>query len=171
MNGNDRRVVIIGGGIAGLCAGVYAQKCGYQAEILEMHDIAGGLATSWRRHGYTFETCLHWFVGSKPGGEMHALWKEVFEIDRLQFIDLAEFARIETEGGEALRIPTNVDELEDELSRRAPKDKAEIRRLANAIRGFGKFKMPDPSKNWMGNIGTFVYDLPYLPLLFKFSKL
>ncbi|TCV73744.1 putative NAD(P)-binding protein [Neorhizobium sp. R1-B] len=55
-----RHIVIIGGGIAGLCTGVYAQLCGYQVTILEQHAIPGGLATSWTRNGYTFETCLHW---------------------------------------------------------------------------------------------------------------
>jgi phytoene dehydrogenase-like protein len=171
MNGNGRKVVIIGGGIAGLCAGVYAQKCGYQAEVLEMHDIAGGLATSWRRHGYTFETCLHWFVGSKPGGDMHPQWEEVFDIEELQFIDPVEFMRIESEDGETLRIPTNVDQLEVELLRRAPQDEVEIKRLTNAIRSLSKFKIPDPGRNWMGNLGTYVHDLPYLPLFFEFSKL
>ncbi|WP_394085909.1 NAD(P)-binding protein [Roseixanthobacter finlandensis] len=28
-------IVIIGGGIAGLCAAVYARKCGYEVELLE----------------------------------------------------------------------------------------------------------------------------------------
>lgn len=45
--------VIVGGGIAGLCAAVYAQQCGYQAAVLEMSPSAGGLAKSWRRNGYT----------------------------------------------------------------------------------------------------------------------
>jgi phytoene dehydrogenase-like protein len=171
MNGNGRRVVIIGGGIAGLCAGVYAQKCGYQAEVLEMHDVAGGLATNWRRHGYTFETCLHWFVGSKPGGDMHAQWEEVFDIDQLQFIDPVEFVRIESEDGQSLRIPTKVNELEVELLKRAPQDEIEIKRLAYAIRSLAKFRMPNPGENWMGNLGTYLHDLPYLPFLIKFSRL
>lgn len=40
------KVVIIGGGIAGLCAGVYLRRCGFETEILEMHSIAGGLAAA-----------------------------------------------------------------------------------------------------------------------------
>ena len=49
MKQNGRKIVIIGGGIAGLSAAVYALKCGYEVEVLEMHDMAGGLAMSWRR--------------------------------------------------------------------------------------------------------------------------
>ena len=77
MKQNGKKIVIIGGGIAGLCAAVYALKCGYQVEVLEMHDMAGGLAMSWRRGPYTFETCLHWLIGSSPHGDFHAQWQEI----------------------------------------------------------------------------------------------
>ena len=38
------KIVIIGGGIAGLCAGVYAQASGYRVEVLEQRSAPGGLA-------------------------------------------------------------------------------------------------------------------------------
>jgi phytoene dehydrogenase-like protein len=71
MERNKPKIVIIGAGIAGLCGAVYARKCGYQVEVLEQHDSAGGLATSWRRGDYTFETCLHLLLGSSPQGSLH----------------------------------------------------------------------------------------------------
>lgn len=71
MKEKSKKVVIIGGGIAGLCAGVYARRCDYDVEVLEMSETAGGLATSWRRGDYTFETCLHWLLGSNPRGPMY----------------------------------------------------------------------------------------------------
>jgi phytoene dehydrogenase-like protein len=61
-------VAVVGGGIAGLCAAVYARKCGYQVELFEKNPVAGGLATNWKKGEYTFENCLHWLVGSSPGG-------------------------------------------------------------------------------------------------------
>ena len=121
------RVVVIGAGIAGLCTAVYARKCGYQVEVIEQHDSAGGLATSWRRGDYTFETCLHWFTGAKPKGALNAQWREVFDVERLRFVYHEEFARVETEHGERLRIYSNVDRLEAEFLRQAPEDAAEIR--------------------------------------------
>jgi phytoene dehydrogenase-like protein len=48
------KALIIGGGIAGLCAGVYLRRNGFETEILEMHTIPGGLATGWRKGGFTF---------------------------------------------------------------------------------------------------------------------
>ncbi|MGD0155547.1 MAG: NAD(P)/FAD-dependent oxidoreductase [Terracidiphilus sp.] len=170
MARNDRKIVIIGGGIAGLCAAVYAQKCGYQAEVLEMHDMAGGLAMSWRRGAYTFETCLHWFFGSDPKAAMYAQWSEVFDVGRLKFVDLPEFARLETDDGETLTIPTDPDRLEKELLERAPQDAKQIRGFASAIRRLRAFKMPDPSKSWVGNAPTLLRDVPCLPQLRSLTR-
>ena len=47
--GEDKSVLIIGGGIAGLAAGCYAQMKGYQSRVLEMHTIHGGFCTACRR--------------------------------------------------------------------------------------------------------------------------
>jgi phytoene dehydrogenase-like protein len=170
MKHDAGKIIIIGGGIAGLCAAVYAQKCGYQAEVLEMHDSAGGLATSWRRGDYTFETCLHWLLGSNPDGDMYSRWLEVFDIDKLKFIYPEEFVRLETEHGECLSIYRNVDRLEAEMLNRAPEDAEEVRHLTSAIRSLSKFRMPDPTEGWASNWLTYLHDVPYLPLLRELSS-
>ena len=46
---------------------------------------------------------------------MYAQWNEVFDIDRLTFVDLPEFARLETEDGDSLAIPTDPERLEKDL--------------------------------------------------------
>ncbi len=171
MAKNGKKIVIIGGGIAGLCTAVYALKCGYEVEVVEMHDMAGGLAMSWSRGGYTFETCLHWLVGSKPGDDMHAQWQEVCDIDRLTFINPEEFVRIENENRERLSIYTNVDRLESELLNRAPQDAAAIRDFTNAIRTLGKFRMIDPSGGLADNWLNMLRDIRVFPLLSRLSKL
>lgn len=171
MKQNGRKIVIIGGGIAGLCTAVYALKCGYQVEVLEMHDMSGGLAISWRRGQYTFETCLHWLVGSHPHGELRSQWEAVFDIDKLTFIDPDEFVRIETGTGDHLTIYTQVDRLESELLRRAPADAAAIRDFTHSVRALGDFRMLDPSGGLAGNWKNMLRDLPVFPLLGKLSKM
>jgi phytoene dehydrogenase-like protein len=162
------KIVIVGGGIAGLCAGVYASKCGYDALVLEQHTVPGGLATSWRRGDYTFETCLHWLLGSKPNGPLNARWREVFDIDRLSFIDPTEYARIVGETGEELPIYTDVSRMEAELLKHAPRDAMAIRELASTVRRLASFKMPDDF--WPPSWGTLLRILPSLPLLRRLSR-
>lgn len=41
----SKKIFIIGGGIAGLTAGVFAQKYGFRSEIYESHSIVGGECT------------------------------------------------------------------------------------------------------------------------------
>lgn len=169
MTGQSRKVVIIGGGIAGLCAAVYARKCGYEVELLEQHDSLGGLATSWRRGDYTFETCLHWLLGSRPDGALHAQWREVCDIDSLRFVYAEEYLRLEDEHGGRLSIYTDVDRLEAELLSAAPGDEAEIRHLVGTIRQLGDLPMPGLDEGWPQKVLDLARTLPDLPLLWRLS--
>jgi phytoene dehydrogenase-like protein len=171
MERNGRKIVIIGSGIAGLCAAVYALKSGYDVEVLEMHDMAGGLAMSWKRGDYTFETCLHWLVGSKPGGEFHDMWKEIFDIEKLTFVDPEVFVRIEEETGRQLTIYTDAERLEAELLKHAPQDEAPIRALTHAIRSLRKFRIVEPSRGLAGNWLSMLQDVPIFPLLSRLMKM
>ena len=165
------KIVVIGGGIAGLCAAVYARKCGYEVELLEQHDSPGGLATSWRRGDYTFETCLHWLVGSHPKGSLHAQWREVCDIDSLSFVQPEEYLRLEDEHGGSLSIYTDVDRLEKTLLNAAPGDETEIRHLAGAIRQLGQLPMPGLDEGWSQKALDLVRILPDLPLLWRLSHI
>jgi len=167
-----RKIVIIGGGIAGLSAAVYALRCGYAVELLESNSQAGGLAMSWERGGYTFETCLHWLVGSRPGADFHDHWQELLDIDKLTFINPEIFVRIERErGDDGLTIYTNVDRLEMALLKRAPQDSAAIREYTDAVRSLSRFRIPDPSEGLAENWWPLLQDLPHLPLLRRLGRM
>ena len=58
------KILIIGGGVSGLSAGIYAQLQGYEAIICERHNIAGGNLTGWDRGGYHIDNCVHWLTGT-----------------------------------------------------------------------------------------------------------
>jgi len=169
MSRKPGKVVIIGGGITGLCAAVYARNCGYDVEVFEQHESAGGLATSWHRDGYTFETCLHWLLGSKPGGPLHSTWQEVFEIERLTFVDPAEYVRMEDERGEQLSIYTDAHRMESELLKAAPEDAAQIRNFTAAVRRLSGLHVPE--QFWPPSLGTILRNLPCLALLRSLSRL
>ena len=71
------KVIVIGAGIAGLTAGIYALKAGFDAEIYEKNAIPGGECIGWNRKGYHIDNCIHWLTGTKKGTQMYDLWKEV----------------------------------------------------------------------------------------------
>ena len=135
----EKSIVIIGAGIAGLCAGCYGRMNGYETKIFEMHNIPGGVCTAWKRGGYTIDSCIHWLVGSAPGVAYHQLWKEVGAVQDLEMLDLDEYLRVEGPDGNALILYGDVDRLEKHLLELAPEDARTIRRFAKAIRAFTRF--------------------------------
>lgn len=171
MTQRPRNIIIIGGGIAGLCAAVYATEAGYHVDVLEQHSVPGGLATSWSRGEYTFETCLHWLVGSNPKGSLHAQWQEVFDIDKLAFVQPEEYLRLENGRGDALSIYSNVDRLEVELLKIAPEDRVEIRRFASAIRRLADFPLLDPGDTWPQKVWALLRMAWRLPLLMRWARM
>ena len=138
----DKTIAIIGGGVAGLCAGCYAQMNGYKAIIYEMHSLPGGVCTAWQRNGYTIDSCIHWLVGSGPASGFHKLWKEVGALKELTVVDLDEFMRVECKDGRALIFYRDVDRFERHLLELGPEDAKPIRELTNAIRTLTRFDLP-----------------------------
>ena len=76
----EKSIIIIGAGIAGLSAGCYGRMNGYRTQIFEMHTSPGGLCTAWKRRGYTFDGCIHYLVGARPGLSFYRLWEELLLI-------------------------------------------------------------------------------------------
>jgi len=170
-NRQPKKLSIIGAGIAGLCAGVYAKQAGYDVEIFEMGRVPGGLATNWKRGEYTFETCIHWLVGSNPKSLFHAWWKELFDIDKIRFHEGPEFSRLETEDGQVLVVYRDVDRMEQEFLRYAPEDTLEIRKFAKTIRTFSRIELPAASEFDLKNLIRILKIIPHLPALRQWSKL
>ena len=161
----EKPIAIIGGGIAGLCAGCYARMNGYETTIFEMHTVPGGVCTAWNRGGYTIDSCIHWLVGSAPGVGYHKLWREVGAVQDFQMLTLDTYMRVEGEGGKALNLYSDVDRLEDHLLQLAPEDARPIRSLTRAIRTFSGFDTRvDKAPELYGvadKLGTMLSMLPY----------
>src|SRR5512140_2473681 len=119
---SDNSIIIIGAGFAGLAAGIYASLNGYSARIFEMHNLPGGLCTSWERKGYTFDCCIHWLVGSSPLSGMHDMWEETGVAKERKIIDMDQYMRLEDQKGRTLVLYTNVDRLEKHLLEFSPRD-------------------------------------------------
>lgn len=165
----SRKVLIVGGGIAGLCTGVYLRRLGFETEILEMHSIAGGLATAWKKGGFTFETCVHWLVGSRDGAQLNAGWKEVFDIGQLEFFEDPVFEVLER-GGDQITIYRDPDKLEAELLAKAPEDSAAVKEFVGLVRKATTLRIPEGNTLFQ-NIGAYLGFLRQLPMLSRYGKL
>jgi phytoene dehydrogenase-like protein len=165
----NQKVVIVGGGIAGLCTGVYLRRLGFDTEILEMHTIAGGLATAWRKGGFTFENCVHWLVGSKDGAWLNSTWKEVFDIGQIEFFNDPVFQVLQR-GADRVTIYRDPDRLEAELLGKAPEDAAAIGEFVRLIRKIATIRLPE-GDGFFQNLATYLAFVRHLPVLTKYSKL
>jgi len=138
----EKKIIIIGAGIAGLSAGCYARMNGYESEIYEMHDKPGGLCTSWQRKDYTIDGCLHWLIGSSPVSSFHKFWQELGAVQGRQMLYQKIFYRYTGTDGRTLIIYNNADQLEAHLKELSPQDSDTIKLLCRMIRRFSKFRIP-----------------------------
>lgn len=136
-----KTILIIGGGIAGLAAGCYAQMNGYQSHIFERHDLPGGLCTAWERKGYLFDGCIHYLFGSGPGLPYYRLWEELGAVQNRTILHHDEFMRAVDPEGRTVIAYADPDRLEDHLLSLAPEDAPHIRMLAQGVRDFTTFDL------------------------------
>jgi phytoene dehydrogenase-like protein len=130
----DKSIIIIGAGFAGLSAGIYAQMNGYKTKIFEMHSLPGGLCTAWKREGYTIDGCIRWLVGSNPESAMYRFWQEVGIAQNREFINMDQFMRYEGNDGRTFVIYNDVDRLEKHMLELSPQDAEVTREFTNGIR-------------------------------------
>jgi len=169
-----KKVVIIGGGIAGLSAGIYAAMNGFETEIIEMHSVAGGQCTAWDRKGYRFDYCLHWLVGTSKGA-FYDIWRETNVInDQTEIIDHEIHSRIFDQDRNEFIIYSNIDRWEVYLVKMAPEDTKSIRRMCNDMRKSAllePFALPAELRNPLDYITILPTMLPVLNLVRKFGRI
>lgn len=136
------KVIIVGAGIAGLAAGVYARQSGFDVTVYEAHAIPGGASTSWKRGGYLFEGGMHWLTGSSPKTPLHKLWLEVGALgDHVKVHCRDPFNTFEVDGQTAC-LYRDVDRLRAHLTTLSPEDAPTVDRLCRDIRKLQTMQMP-----------------------------
>ena len=122
------KIIIIGGGVAGLSAGIHARKNGHQVMIFERQKTAGGNLTGWKRKGYTIDNCIHWLTGTNPHTEHYRIWQDLgaFDDSKVYYPDSLYTCEAQ---GQRLSLYADLEQLEREMLTLSPTDKKEI--LAN----------------------------------------
>ena len=169
----SKKIIIIGGGVAGLSAGIYGQKAGFTTEIIEMHTVPGGQCTAWDRKGYRFDYCLHWLVGTRTGA-FHNIWRDTGVLDEtVKIHDHEIHSRIVDENGNDFIIYSSVDRWEKYLLNLAPEDAKSIRKMCNDMRRFDNFEPfqdPPELRSMKDSLKSLGKILPALPIFAKFGK-
>ena len=172
------RVAIIGAGIAGLSAAIYAQRSGFDVTLIEQHSIPGGMCTSWKRKGYLFEGGIHWMTGSSPKTELYQLWKETGALnDNVPVLLHDPFRSVECDG-QIIHLYRDIDKTAEHLLTISPKDERRIRKLVKNVKALCTMQMPIFDVKGAKTMnpkritpGFFFKMLPALPVVIRLGKL
>lgn len=97
MIGESERIVVIGGGIAGLATSALLARDGHRVTLLEARDELGGRAGRWEHQGFRFDTGPSWYL-------MPEVFDHFFRLlgtsaaEQLDLVRLAPGYRVHAEG-------------------------------------------------------------------------
>jgi phytoene dehydrogenase-like protein len=124
----SKRVVIIGGGLGGLSAGVACAQAGCDVALFEKQPRTGGYAVSFSRNGFTFDPSLHAAPAAGSGQAFETLLSGLGIAGEVDFLKINKgfLARL---GERSFEIPTDFDALKEELSLTFPSERAGLARF------------------------------------------
>jgi phytoene dehydrogenase-like protein len=157
------KIIIIGGGISGLTAGIYARNAGFEAEIYESNTVAGGLCSGWKRNGYLVAGGVHWLTGIKENTELRKMWEGIGAIDSTtEFFSQDVIATCKNEGTYH-HLYTDLTKLEEEFLSISPEDAAATKELIRAIKIHQKLPVPvEKPEDLMEEMEKLIFFAPYL---------
>ncbi|MDL2292091.1 FAD-dependent oxidoreductase [Acholeplasma sp. OttesenSCG-928-E16] len=176
-----KKLVIIGGGVSGLTAGIYAQKNGFKSMVIEKHNIPGGELTGWYRDGNYIDGCIHWLMGTKKGTEMRSVWEEIGAIDDDNIIKMDYFTVFKSHLGD-ITIWRDTKKFKEELLQKAQEDKKAINEFIRYINESKTLEIPAKKRLSERNFFELIsFGIPLIPAavahgkagkysLFEFSK-
>lgn len=128
------KIIIVGGGIGGLSAGIYGKLAGYDVDIYEKNPVAGGQCIGWNRKGHHIDNCIHWLTGTKEGTAMNQVWKTLGAITtETKYVSNGAFFTSCYEGQRAT-LWTDLERTERELIQLSPVDEEEIKKFIQHVR-------------------------------------
>ena len=165
-----KSILIIGAGVAGLCAGIYGQLNGYQTRIVEQHTIPGGLVTAWKRQGYLVDLCVHWLAGSGPGFFMHRYWQEVGLLEGREFLQHDRYGTYRAQDGRTVDFFCDPERIEKQWLELAPEDAQAIHDFADGVRLGIRFRPPLVEQYESGTLEWIKFILGMMPMAGAIQK-
>lgn len=137
-----KKINIIGGGISGLSAGIFAQLNGFDTTIFEMGSKAGGVCSSWERNGYYVNGSIHWLVGSAPGTDLYDMWKQLGVIEDNTFHNHSSFIEYRDVERVDIHFYTDPAKLRKHLVEISPEDASAIDEFINGLQTIAENHFP-----------------------------
>ena len=127
-----KNVILIGGGVAGLTAGIYCAGAGARCVLVEKNENGAGALCGWRRGEYEIDGCLHWLTGTKAGTELYDIWQKTGMLDG-EVIMTDSFFSSEL-CGERVTFYRDAEKTEDEMTSLSSNDATEIKKFFRAVK-------------------------------------
>lgn len=169
-----KTISIIGGGIAGLSAGIYGQLNGFDTKIYEMNARPGGQCTAWDKEGYRFDYCINWLAGSSSG-DYNKLYRETHALlPETTIYRHPVRTRVIRENGQVFLVYANLDDWQDYMIKMAEEDSIAIQKMcsdmkrAAYIQPFSALSELHSMQEWFHKA---VALFPVLPILRKYRKM
>jgi phytoene desaturase len=125
--------------LAGLSAGCYARRSGYQTTIVEHNSMLGGVCTAWKRGDYTVDGCIHWLTG----GPFLRLYEELGIVPDVSLRVLDEWATYrDASDGFQVTFRRDLDAFITDLIHVSRRDILELERLDRAATMFVNLAPP-----------------------------
>ena len=169
----EKLIIIIGAGLTGLATGCYGRMNGYRTSIFEMHNIAGGVCTGWKRKGYTIDGAMNWLMGTKPvnpGVGVYKYWEELGAAQHWQIFDHDRFMTFEDGTGNAFSLYSDIDRLERQMIEISPEDEGMIHEITDAVRDFARYDLSQDKPQELYNMLDYLKAVKMFPFLMFMRK-
>jgi phytoene dehydrogenase-like protein len=138
----DYQLIIIGGGLSGLAAGIRSARFGQKTLIVEGHSLPGGLNSYYYRQGYLLETGLHAMTNFAAQGSKHAPLNRLFrqlKLSRKKFITHEQLGSEVIFPQASLQFSNDLDLLCEEIVRHFPASIDRFRAMTKEIDAYDPF--------------------------------
>ena len=136
-----KTIIIIGAGVSGLSAAIYAEQHGFHAILLEKNPSVGGMCTGWYRKGYYLDGCIHWLTGTKEGTLLNEMWQNLDAINQDNVLFLPSWGTYEYQG-QKVTMWRDLDRAEREWKKVSPIDSKMIHKFFKMVRDFTTVELP-----------------------------
>lgn len=151
-----KKIVIAGGGIAGLSAGIYGLLAGYEVTVYEKNAVAGGQCMGWNRKGYHIDNCIHWLTGTKKNTDLRKVWETVGALAPDSKFAETEAFYTSYAGKQRVTLWNDLERTETEMLKLAPEDEAEIRKFIEHVRYAQSCEVPSRKPMDMMGISDYI---------------